>query len=590
MFKTSNAIISAFCTSAISFATLNAGTVPVSSIHTVDDELSSFVAGGRTYTKDDLIEPILTSYTWRGDPALLVNHGESVPPPGTRTSLLTSDFRLDTGLAQLATGTGAATLTFDTPLINGVGPDLVLFEVDPDDFADGVSVRVNTRVREYAGTAFGPPMTIQWFDGYWRYGGNPNSVAEFETGTYLPGVPVFDQFQPVFGIAIDLNDFAVAHLDAVSTVSFGSLSESGPAFYDYLDPVLFMGINSAIPEPSSAVLLLLGGFSTVFLQRRRKVGAKIAIASTFVFAAICGASATHADTFGNGRHDFDIEFVTIGHPGNADTTAGPYPFYIYPEHPVGKVDYTYRMGKFEISEGMINAANTLGGLGITHGNRGANKPATRVSWIEAVHFINWLNTSTGSPPAYKFDSFGNFLLWESDDAGYDPNNLFRNSLAHYVLPSLDEWYKAAYYDPTSGGAYYDYATGSDTIPTPVASGTAADTAVYLAEGPADITQAGGLSPYGTMGQGGNVQEWGETNNALDYDISGHRWVYGGSWENQGPGSRSRSFDGNWMLTAHSDFGFRVASISEAGIPEPSTLALGAMAAVGLLMPRRALSD
>ena len=98
----------------------------------------------------------------------------------------------------------------------------------------------------------------------------------------------------------------------------------------------------------------------------------------------------------------------------------------------------------------------------------------------------------------------------------NPNNLYRNSLATYFLPSVDEWYKAAYYDPTSG-AYFDYPTGSNAAPTPVASGTAAGTAVYtrpFGDGPADITLAGGLSPYGTMGQGGNVLEWEET----DFDL------------------------------------------------------------------------
>ena len=60
------------------------------------------------------------------------------------------------------------------------------------------------------------------------------------------------------------------------------------------------------------------------------------------------------------------------------------------------------MGKFEISEQMIDKANTLGGLGITKDTRGADKPATGVSWNEAARFVNWLNTSTGSTPAYKF--------------------------------------------------------------------------------------------------------------------------------------------------------------------------------------------
>ena len=57
----------------------------------------------------------------------------------------------------------------------------------------------------------------------------------------------------------------------------------------------------------------------------------------------------------------------------------------------------------------------------------------------------------------------NIQLWTVSDAGYNPNNLYRNSLARYFLPSVDEWYKAAYYDPTSG-VYYNYPTGSDSVP------------------------------------------------------------------------------------------------------------------------------
>ena len=145
-----------------------------------------------------------------------------------------------------------------------------------------------------------------------------------------------------------------------------------------------------------------------------------------------------ADTFGSGDNGFDIEFVNVGDPDNADDTTGD-------PNPAGKVEYTYRMGQFEISEDMIDKANTLGGLGITKDTRGPNKPATNVSWPEAAQFVNWLNTSSGSMPAYKFNA-GNFELWQSGDAGYNPNNLYRNSLATYFLPSMDEWYKAAYYD------------------------------------------------------------------------------------------------------------------------------------------------
>jgi formylglycine-generating enzyme required for sulfatase activity len=40
-------------------------------------------------------------------------------------------------------------------------------------------------------------------------------------------------------------------------------------------------------------------------------------------------------------------------------------------------------------------------IGISTGN-GANRPATGVSWNEAARYVNWLNTSNGLAPAYKF--------------------------------------------------------------------------------------------------------------------------------------------------------------------------------------------
>ena len=297
------------------------------------------------------------------------------------------------------------------------------------------------------------------------------------------------------------------------------------------------------------------------------------VAVFFVVFAL-SATPTKADTFGSDPNTtFDIEFVTIGNPGNAaDTTGDP--------NSAGSVPYNYRIGKFEISEDMIDKANILGSLGLTHNTRGPNKPATSVNWFEAAKFVNWLNASTGGTAAYNFDPNGNFQLWDPNDAGYNPNNLYRNRLAKYVLPSVHEWYKAAYYDPASG-VYYDYPTGSDTVPTPVASGTAAGTAVFdqsTATGPADITLTGGLSPYGTMGQGGNVWEWEETEFDLVNDsistLRGIRGIRGGSWPNSLLSSSVRSlsvpsFGDNFI-------GFRVA-----GIPEPNTLVLAALSALFL---------
>lgn len=279
------------------------------------------------------------------------------------------------------------------------------------------------------------------------------------------------------------------------------------------------------------------------------------------------ACISKADHFGTGTNVFEIEFVTISDPGNPPYSVA---------NPAGSVSYAYRMGKYEISEQMIDKANALGGLAITTDDRGPYKPATSVSWYEAAQFVNWLNTSTGNTPAYKFDASGNFQLWEPTDPGYDPQNLYRNQMAHYFLPSIDEWYKAAYYD-SQLGVWYDYPTGSNNIPDGIDFVGDPDFDAVFADGafnaePKDIMNVGVLSPYGTAGQGGNVAEWQETAFDRDNDVSNeHRSALGGNWG--GIYTALDAFDsGIGFAPQFDDFffvGFRVASV----VPEPNTLLL-----------------
>ena len=89
------------------------------------------------------------------------------------------------------------------------------------------------------------------------------------------------------------------------------------------------------------------------------------------------------ETFGSGASAFSIEFVTIGDEGNAADTTG-----------FGSVNYSYKLGKYEISREAIDKANFSGGLGITlqdysylpNGN-GLLKPASGISWFEAAKSI-----------------------------------------------------------------------------------------------------------------------------------------------------------------------------------------------------------
>ncbi|MEQ8849570.1 SUMF1/EgtB/PvdO family nonheme iron enzyme [Botrimarina sp.] len=295
-----------------------------------------------------------------------------------------------------------------------------------------------------------------------------------------------------------------------------------------------------------------------------------------LFVAIVAAtSPSTADTFGSGDLAFEIPFVTIGDPGNpADTTGAP--------NPAGSVGYTYRIGKYEVPEQAIRKANELSELAgdplaITIDDRGPNKPATRLSWFEAARFVNWLNAEKGAAPAYKFDGAGEFQLWSPGDVGYDPQNPFRNSLSQYFIPSVDEWYKAAYYDPTLD-AYWNYPTGSDDPPISVVSGTDLGTAVWnQPTGLADITQSGGPSPFGTIAQGGNVAEWQETTlfgdptTLLSPDSRGVRGGQAGLVTNAFPLS---VLGGDDRLASRStQIGFRVAAVPEPGSALSLSLAL-----------------
>ena len=286
------------------------------------------------------------------------------------------------------------------------------------------------------------------------------------------------------------------------------------------------------------------------------------------------------ESFGSGANQFTMEFVTIGNPNNAaDTTGSP--------NPAGSVAYAYNLGKYEVSRDMITKANVAGSLGITladmtsFGGNGVNRPATGISWYEAATYVNWLNTSTGGTAAYKFVG-GTFQLWSSTDAGYNANNMFRNSLAKYVIASRDEWYKGAYGSPN--GTWYNYPTGTNSAPTAVVGGTAGNTAVYAqssSTGPADITNAGGLSAYGTTGQGGNVWEWNETAfDGINSTADERRELRGGVWFFDGYLDASNRGTG-LPASENASNGFRVASV-----PEPSTGLLVLLGLSGLLLKRR----
>lgn len=238
-------------------------------------------------------------------------------------------------------------------------------------------------------------------------------------------------------------------------------------------------------------------------------------------------------TFGSGSNTFTLTFEAVEDPGNAPDSTG-----------FGAVDYSFGMSRYEVTERMIDVYNLDGvnaDFAITYdgSGRGANKPATSITWNEAARFVNWLNVSQGYAPAYKFEGGNgtNISPWGEDDIDdYVEPNTFRSARAVYVLPSIDEWFKAAYFDPSlnaGAGGYWNYSVQTNSAPNSVTGGTGAYDVVYghgVNGSPADVDNAGGLSAYGIMAMNGNAWEWTESPKDGDYGSGANERAFvGGAW-------------------------------------------------------------
>jgi formylglycine-generating enzyme required for sulfatase activity len=302
-----------------------------------------------------------------------------------------------------------------------------------------------------------------------------------------------------------------------------------------------------------------------------------------------GGIGARGDTFGNGGNTFTIDFVTIGNAGNANDAAGP----TYTDDggqyasPRGGVGYTFRMAVVEVPQDWITKATALGMQNVTAGAFSGMQPAANMTWFETAAFANWLNVSAGYQPAYNltFNDGWTMNLWSSSEAWQlGGENRYRHKDAHYFLPSENEWYKAAYHKNDGVTAnYWDYATASNDEPTAVVSGKAEGSAVYgnVSFGPAAVDDNGGLSAYGTRGQGGNVREWTETaSSGFNLDPFSLRPARGGGWNSPIDGLQSAYKIDFSPSDSFNFIGFRIASI-----PEPST-ALNVVAGAMLLSRRR----
>ena len=251
-----------------------------------------------------------------------------------------------------------------------------------------------------------------------------------------------------------------------------------------------------VPEPSAITLLLASAACLLgFAWRRRKTGnrALMVVALASVLTLAVGISQAQAsNVFNMPAGQTSLHFVTVGDPGNvADTTVmlqdGTTGY--------GSVSYVYQIGKYDTTVGQycqfLNAvaetdtyglynssmATDLPTIGIAQngssGNysysltgsysQGVNCPIFDVTWGDAARFCNWLqNGQPTGPEGNGHDGHRCvYARWCGTNA--DLITIHRNPAATYFIPSENEWYKAAYYDPSTG-TYWSYPTQSNTSP------------------------------------------------------------------------------------------------------------------------------
>lgn len=258
----------------------------------------------------------------------------------------------------------------------------------------------------------------------------------------------------------------------------------------------------------------------------------------------------------------DIDFVSIGNAGNPGdtqvmTTDGTTGY--------GSVGYEYRIGKYEITNAQWNTFISFAGTpsGEPSGAYSASstyagdfQPVNEVSWLEVAQFCNYLTSGDKSRGVYQFSgnnsSPGSFLNIDRESA------VSIYGIA-YVIPTEDEWYKAAYYNGTS---YSLYSNGLDTLPS------ADDGWNYYggSYGEPWNVGTGEMEQNGTYDMMGNIWEWTETlSEYSDYVRRGGSFFDPGILDS--PASYIRiDFQQSEEIY---DVGFRVASI----VPEPTTLML-----------------
>jgi formylglycine-generating enzyme required for sulfatase activity len=273
---------------------------------------------------------------------------------------------------------------------------------------------------------------------------------------------------------------------------------------------------------------------------------------TRILAVIVCMMATVNTALADNVRGINIDFVTIGNAGNpGDTRTIAHP------NGCGSVGYNYRIGKYEVTNAQWNTFTTATGAPTGNpsnaydGNAayiGNFQPTNCVSWYEVAQFCNYLTSGYKGLGAYQLGTDGSITV--NRDVAVSAYGTI------YVIPTENEWYKAAYFKPDASG-YSTYANGTDTAPIVGVQSN------YHSDSPWNVG-TGTPEQNGTYDMMGNVLEWNET---LIEGVRGARGGWFDAYFSVALAPSSQSY--YYPQSESTNLGFRVAEV----VPEPATILL-----------------
>jgi formylglycine-generating enzyme required for sulfatase activity len=207
----------------------------------------------------------------------------------------------------------------------------------------------------------------------------------------------------------------------------------------------------------------------------------------------------------------------------------------------------------------------------------ANRPVTFVSIYDALRFANWVQNGLPTTGVQDASTTENGTYVMTGTTGQP----IRQAGTQFWIPSTNEWYKAAFYNPTVGGTggYMTYATNSNTLTMVPPPGGATSANMNNAVG--SLTDVGSYtsadSYYGMYDMAGNASERTDSiNNPTSYLMGASQFT---SNFNVAASNNSLVVSAASNADESPRLGFRLA----AAVPEPSTFVLAGMGTLTALI-------